>query len=139
MGVQMESPRTRRVGELIQAELSEIILRELKDPRIGFVTITGVDVTPDLRHADVFISVLGSKRDRDASLAALQNSAGFLRKELASRIEMKYFPDLKFKIDPSIEAGMKIDKIIRKLHANDDKSNNVNKNNDDTIDNGDRE
>jgi ribosome-binding factor A len=135
----MESPRTRRIGELIQAELSEIILRELKDPRIGFVTITGVDVTPDLRHADVFISVLGSKRERDASLAALQNSAGFLRKELAGRIEMKYFPDLKFKIDPSIEAGMKIDKIIRKLHANDDKNNKVNENNDDTIDNGDRE
>jgi ribosome-binding factor A len=135
----MESPRTHRVGELIKEELSEMILRELKDPRIGFVTITGVDVTPDLRHADVFISVLGSKKEREASLAALQNSAGFLRKELSSRIEMKYFPDLKFRIDPSIEEGMKIDKIIRKLHANDDKSNKVNESDNDTIDNSDRE
>jgi ribosome-binding factor A len=115
----MESSRVRRVGELIKEELSEIIKRDLKDPRVGFVTITGVDVTPDLRRADIYISVLGSKREKEATLAVLQKAVGYFRKELAARIEMKYFPDLKFAIDPSIEAGMKIDKIIRKLHAND--------------------
>jgi ribosome-binding factor A len=112
----MESSRTHRVGELIKEEISEIVRRELKDPRIGFVTITGVDVTPDLRHADVFISVLGTKLEREDTLSALQKAAGFLRKELAQRIELKYFPELKFAIDPSIEAGIKIDKIIKKLH-----------------------
>lgn len=118
----MESARTHRVGELIKEELSEIIQREVKDPRVGLMTITGVDVSPDLRHAIVFVSVLGSKKDKEGTLKGLQSSSGFLRKELAKRIRLKYFPDLKFEIDPSIEAGMKIDKIIRKLHKKEEKN-----------------
>lgn len=112
----METARTHRVGELIKEEISEIIQKEIKDPRIGFVTITGVDVTPDLRFAHVFISVLGSKKQKESTLKGLQSSSGFLRKELSKRIRLKYFPELKFEFDPSIEAGMRIDKIIRKLH-----------------------
>lgn len=115
----MESSRTHRIGELIKEEISEIIHREIKDPRIGFLTITGVDVTPDLRHADVYISVLGTKRQKEETLSVLQKAAGFLRKELSSRIEIKYFPDLRFAIDPSIEAGIKIDRIIKKIHESD--------------------
>jgi ribosome-binding factor A len=122
----MTSSRAHRVGELIKEEISEIILRELKDPRIGFVTITGVDVTRDLKHADVFISVLGSKREKAETLSALAKGTGFLRKELAKRIGLKFFPELTFAIDPSIAAGMKIDKIIRKLHVNDKDSINDN-------------
>lgn len=112
----MESARTQRVGELIKEEISEIIQTGLKDPRIGFVTVTGVDVTSDLRHAKVYISVLGSKKQKESTLEGLQSSSGFLRKELAKRIRLKYFPDLKFAFDPSIEAGLKIEKLIRKLH-----------------------
>jgi len=116
-----ESARTHRVGELIREELSEIIQRELKDPRIGFVTITGVDVSPDLRHADVYISVLGSEKQKKESLKGLQSSSGFLRKELSKRVRMKYFPELKFQFDPSIERGMRIERIIRKLHKEEEK------------------
>ncbi|NCO65568.1 MAG: ribosome-binding factor A [Candidatus Aquicultor secundus] len=117
----METARTRKVGELIKEEISEIIQKEIKDPRIGFVTITGVDVTPGLRFAHVFISVLGNKKQKESTLKGLQSSSGFLRKELSKRIRLKYFPELKFEFDPSIEAGRRIDKIIRKLHKHEEK------------------
>ncbi len=112
----MESARAQRVGGLIREELSELIRREVKDPRVGFVTITGVDVSPDLRHATVYISVLGSKKEKENSLRILQKTGRFLRKELAKRIRTKYFPELKFEFDPSIESAMRIEKIIKKLH-----------------------
>lgn len=111
----MESTRARRVGELIKEELSELIRREVKDPRVGFVTITGVDVTPDLRYATIYISVLGSNKEREDSLKILQKTGGFLRKELAKRIRLKYFPELKFEFDRSIESALRIEKIIKKL------------------------
>lgn len=118
----METARTHRVGELIKEELSEIIQREVKDPRVGLVTITGVDVSPDLRHATVFVSILGNRKQKEDNLKGLQSSSGFLRKELAKRIRIKYLPELKFEIDPSIEAGMRIDKLIRKLHKDEEKN-----------------
>ncbi|HEY3374248.1 MAG TPA: 30S ribosome-binding factor RbfA [Candidatus Aquicultor sp.] len=125
-----ETARTHRVGELIKEELSEIIQREVKDPRIGLVTVTGVEVTPDFRHATVYVSVLGNNKKRSETIKGLQSSSGFLKKELAHRIRIKYFPDLKFEIDPSIEAGMRIDKVIRKLHKNEGKlQNNTNEGN----------
>ncbi|MCL6472518.1 MAG: 30S ribosome-binding factor RbfA [Firmicutes bacterium] len=118
----MQTARAQRVGELIKKELSDIIKREIKDPRIGFVTITGVDVSPDLRHADIFISVLGSRKAKEATLEGLQSSSGFLRKELSKRIRTKHFPELKFAFDPSIEAGMRIEKIIKKLHKKEEET-----------------
>lgn len=117
----MESARTHRVGELIKEEISEIIQRELKDPRIGFVTVTGVDVTADLRSAKVYVSVLGTKSQRDSTLQALQSSSGFIRKALSKRIRIKYFPELKFAYDPSVEAAQRIEKVIRKLHKQEEK------------------
>jgi len=117
----MESARTHRVGELIKEEISDIIQKELKDPRIGFVTITAVDVAPDLRHAVVYITVLGSRKQKEETLKGLQNSSGFLRTLLAKRIRIKYLPELQFAFDPSIETGMRIEKIIRKLHEEEEK------------------
>ncbi|MBE0447642.1 MAG: 30S ribosome-binding factor RbfA [Actinobacteria bacterium] len=111
----MESARTHRVGELIKEEISDIIKKELKDPRIGFVTITGVDVTPDLRYANVFISVLGARKQKEETLKGLQSASGFLRNMLSKRIRIKYLPELRFTFDPSIEAGIRIEKVIRKL------------------------
>jgi ribosome-binding factor A len=117
----MATARTHRVGELIKEEMSEIIQKEIKDPRIGFVTITGVDVSRDLKYAVVYITVLGNKQQKQSTLKGLQSSSGFLRSELSKRIRLKHFPELKFEFDPSIEAGMKIDKIIRKLHKEEEK------------------
>ena len=118
----MESARTHRVGELIKEELSEMIKRQLKDPRIGLVTITGVEVSPDLRHADVYIDVLGNKKQRETTLEGLRRSSGYLRKELSKKLRLKHFPELKFEFDPSIEAGLRIEKIIKKLHRREEES-----------------
>lgn len=117
----MESARTHRVGELIKEEISDIIKKELKDPRIGFVTITGVDVSPDLRYANVYISVLGATKQKEETLKGLQSSSGFLRSVLSKRIRIKYLPELRFAFDPSIEAGMRIEKVIKKLHKEEEK------------------
>lgn len=114
----MNSARTHRVGELIKEEISDIIRKELTDPRIGFVTITGVDVTTDLKRADVYITVLGSKKEKQDTLRGLESSSGYLRTLLAKRIKIKHLPELKFHFDPSIEKGMRIEKILRKLHEN---------------------
>jgi ribosome-binding factor A len=120
-GRMMESARTHRVGELIKEEISDIIKKELRDPRIGFVTITGVDVTPDLRYADIYISVLGNRKQKEETLKGLQSSSGFLRSMLSKRIRIKYLPELRFSFDPSIEAGMRIDRAIKKLHKEEEK------------------
>jgi ribosome-binding factor A len=116
----MASGRIRRIGELMKEEISDIIQKEMKDPRIGFVTITGVDVTGDLKHADVYITVLGSKKEQQSTLQGLTNSSGFLRTLLAKRIKIKYLPELKFHLDPSIEKGLRIEKLIRNLHKDED-------------------
>ncbi|MDI6717261.1 MAG: 30S ribosome-binding factor RbfA [Actinomycetota bacterium] len=117
----METSRTQRVGELIKEEISDIIHKELKDPRIGFVTITGVDVTPDLRIAKVYISVLGNREQKERTLSGLQSSSGFIRKVLSKRIKMKHFPELRFVFDPSIEAAMRIEKVIARLRKKEQK------------------
>jgi ribosome-binding factor A len=119
-GSVMASGRIRRVGELIKEEISDIIQKEMKDPRIGFVTITGVDVTADLKHADVYITVLGSKKEQQSTLQGLTSSSGFLRTLLAKRIKIKYLPELQFHFDPSIEKGLRIEKLIRNLHKDED-------------------
>ena len=92
--------------------LSEAIATELKDPRVGFVTVTSVDTSPDLRHARVFVSVLGDDEQRDASLAGLSSSHGYLQSRVASRLRMKHTPTLEFAYDPSIERVMRINRLL---------------------------
>lgn len=108
--------RPERVGELFKAELSEIITRELKDPRLGFVTVTGVDVSPDLKHAAVYVSVLGSDETKLASLAALESAKGFMRGELGRRVRLKFLPELRFKLDTTAEESSKIQRLLGKIH-----------------------
>jgi ribosome-binding factor A len=107
--------RQKRVGELIKQEISELILREIKDPRIGFVSITSVDLTADLRHAKVFISVLGSESERKSSLAGLRNAGGFIRRELGHRLRLKYVPEINIVYDNSIEEGARIISLIESV------------------------
>ena len=111
--------RMRRVNESVRHVLSEA-LPELKDPRVGFVTVPGVETSPDLRHARVFVSVLGSERKRERSLAALQAAHAFLQARLARELRMKRTPQLSFEYDPSVERGVRLGQLIDELVPDDD-------------------
>ncbi|SHE12106.1 ribosome-binding factor A [Chlamydia abortus] len=112
----MSRIRTGRVGEQIKKELSQIIQNEFKDPRIGFVTITGVDVTNDLSQAKVYLSVLGSDEEKEETLKALNRGMGFLRSELSKRIRLRVTPELIFKFDTSIDYGTRIEKLLGQIN-----------------------
>jgi ribosome-binding factor A len=112
--------RMRRVNESIREVLSEAI-GSLQDPRIGFVTVTGVKTSPDLRHARVFVSVLGSERKREQTLAGLTSAHGVLQARIADELRMKRTPTLAFEYDPSVERGIRMTQLIDEL-AHDDSS-----------------
>ncbi|ADM69768.1 30S ribosome-binding factor RbfA [Paenibacillus sp. SEL3] len=108
----MAKIRTGRVGEQIKKELSQLIQTELKDPRIGFITVTGVDLTNDLSQAKIYLSVLGDEEQKNSSLKALDKANGYLRSELGKRIRLRHIPELIFKIDESIAYGSRIEKLL---------------------------
>jgi len=108
------SDRMRRVNESVRAVLAEA-LGALKDPRIGFVTVTGVETSPDLRHARVFVSVLGSEKKRARSLAGLDAAHGVLQARLAQELRLKRTPQLTFQYDPSVQEGVRMSKLIDDL------------------------
>ncbi|WP_232697174.1 30S ribosome-binding factor RbfA [Brevibacillus daliensis] len=111
----MNKTRMSRVSEEIKKELSILLQREMKDPRIGFVTVTDVEVTSDLQQAKIFVSIFGDEAKREESLKGLQKAKGFLRTELGRRIKLRHVPELLFKVDASIDYGSKIDNILRKI------------------------
>ncbi|MFN2466677.1 MAG: 30S ribosome-binding factor RbfA [Gaiellaceae bacterium] len=108
--------RIRRVNAALREVLSEA-LPELKDPRIGFVTLTGVETSPDLRHARVFVSVLGSERARAATLDGLTAAHGVLQARVSRELRLKRTPQLTFEYDPAIEQGLRMSKLIDELAA----------------------
>ena len=108
----MPSERLRRVNEAVRQVLSDAITQDLKDPRIGFVTVTAVDTSPDLRHARVYVSVLGPEADRDATLQGLRSAHGFLQRRVAGELRLKHTPTLDFVYDPSVERGMRISELL---------------------------
>jgi ribosome-binding factor A len=108
------SERMRRVNESVRQVLAEA-LPDLKDPRIGLVTVTGVDTTPDLRHATVYVSVLGSARKRNRSLAGLEAAHGLLQARLGRELRLKRTPQLSFEYDPSVERGVRMTRLIDEL------------------------
>ena len=111
--------RTRQVGVMLREELDDIIRREVKDPRIGFMSITNVDVPPDLRTARVYISVLGTDQERRDTLDALRSAAGFIRHHLKPRLRMRQIPDLEFRDDRSMEYAEQISATLRELKSAD--------------------
>jgi len=111
----MANKRAVRVGELLKEEISQIVLREMKDPRIGFVSVTDVEVSGDLRHAKVFISVYGSDQEKKETLEGLQQAQGFVRKLVGERIKIHHTPEIIFRYDDSIENGVHISEIIKDL------------------------
>jgi ribosome-binding factor A len=112
------SDRMRRVNESVRQVLSEAV-GQLKDPRIGFVTITGVETSADLRHARVYVSVLGGERKRQQTLACLAAAHSVLQAQLARELRMKRTPQLAFEYDPSVERGVRMTKLIDELARDD--------------------
>ena len=111
----MSQQRSERVAEAIRKEISQIIHNELKDPRIGFITITRVEVTDDLRYAWVYFSILGTTGDRRKTLEGLNHAAGFLRSQIGQRLRLRFTPELRFKFDRSIEYSAHIAEVLEKL------------------------
>jgi ribosome-binding factor A len=111
----MTSPRIARLRELFKQETSTILQREMKDPRIGFVSVTDVELTPDLRHAKIFVSIYGDDEAKAKTMEALTNAAGFFRTELAHRIRLRYAPQIAFRIDDSIEKGDRVNRLLRQV------------------------
>jgi ribosome-binding factor A len=107
------SVRTERVADQIAKEVSLIIDRELKDPRVGFVTVTGAKVTEDLRYADVYVSVLGDKDKREKSMAGLARASGFVRSLVGKRVRLRYVPEIRFRLDDSLIRAEKVDKLLQ--------------------------
>jgi ribosome-binding factor A len=114
-------PRSRRIAEQIQRELSDIIRVELKDPRVGMITITDVEMTPDNAHARVFFTVLGQQPRIDEAASGLQHAAGYLRSQLAQRIKIRVVPQLHFEYDASVERGIRLSQLIDAAVADDKK------------------
>jgi len=111
----MEGKRSDKIADLIQKETSQMLMRGLKDPRIGFVTITKVAVTEDCRTARIYFSVTGSLEDRARTTEGLNSAKGYVRKELGRRIRMKYTPEISFQFDPSIEYAIHIGEVIEQI------------------------
>lgn len=112
------SDRTRRVGESIKEELALMVERgQVKDPRIGFITFTDVDLSKDIKHARVYFSSLGNTKQKAAAAEGLNSARGFIRTELGKRLRLKYTPELEFKFDETVEASAKISKLLHQLRA----------------------
>jgi len=103
--------RPQRVGDLIQRELSELVARELRDPRVGMVTLTAVDVSPDMSHAKVFFTLLDKERLEEVQ-EGLRRAAGFLRSQLAKRVKLYSIPELRFEYDESVERADRLSRLI---------------------------
>jgi ribosome-binding factor A len=108
----MQAGRMPRVDEAVREVLSAAITQDLKDPRVGFVTVTGVETSPDLRHATVFVSVLGDDARRADSLVGLEAASGFLQRRVASELRLKNTPTLAFSYDHSVDRGMRISELL---------------------------
>ena len=112
-------PRARRVADQMQRELSELIRLEVKDPRVGMLTITEIEVTRDMDHAKVFFTTLGGKTEHDACLEGLQRASGFLRTHLSQRMQLRQVPKLSFVYDHSVERGVQLSQLIETAVAED--------------------
>lgn len=111
----MASRRQRKVAELLHEEISQLIQYGTQDPRVGFVTVTGVEITPDLRQARVYVTVLGDQADAKSSLEGLNNAKGYFRRQLGQTVSLRYIPELVFKLDTSLEHGMRIEHLLDSL------------------------
>lgn len=110
------STRTDRVSDLIKGEVSRLLLREVRDPRVGFVTITGATVSPDLKNVRVFVSILGEPQARQASIKALNSASGFFRRALFKNLGLRFAPAVRFELDESLDQGDRIERVLQQIH-----------------------
>lgn len=116
------SRRTDRVGDLVRAELSDLLARDVADPRARGAVVSSVDLSPDLKHAVVLVSVLGAEEERQEAVEALQGASGYLRTRLAKRLRLRNVPDLKFRLDRGPEHSQRISELLENLHVDDESS-----------------
>ncbi len=109
------SQRAERVAEFIKQEISVLLQRGLKDPRVGFVTVTDVEVTRDLRNAKVYISVFGSDEKRQESMDGLKAATGFIRREIGKHLRLRYIPEITFRFDDSVQYGAHINELLQDI------------------------
>ena len=119
VNIRMEYKRADRVGDLILKELAELLLRKVKDPRLADITLTDVKVSPDLRHARVFYSLLGDDERKAEAVVGLQSATGFVKRELSKRLHLRRIPDIEFCLDSSLEYGSHIDRLLTELEGPD--------------------
>lgn len=114
----MEYKRSDRVADQLQREIADLLFRRVKDPRVAGITITGVEVTADLRYAKVFYCIMGSNSEEDKLNASegLSKARGFIRQQLGKRLRMRYLPELEFQYDASFDYGDKMDRLLKELH-----------------------
>jgi ribosome-binding factor A len=112
----MGSIRPERVAELVQREVTDILSRKLRDPRLAGVTVTDVEVSGDLKVATIFVSTLAGGAERQAALGALARAAGVVRRELAPRLNLREVPEVRFRFDESVERGARVEDLLRRLH-----------------------
>jgi len=117
-----EFSRKLRIEELIQREIAILIQQEIKDPRIGMVTVSGVDISPDLKHAKIYVTFLGDEKDHAKNVTALNHAARFLRHELARRLYLKAIPAIRFVYDESIARGARLSELIDTAVAGENKN-----------------
>lgn len=117
----MSELRVRKIQEFIKQEVSNMLLYDLKDPSLGFVTVTEVKVTGDLREATVYVSLFGKGEEKKKSLEALNKAKGFVRRELGQRLKIYYTPEITFEQDTSLDYGMHIDGLLKKIHKEEEK------------------
>jgi ribosome-binding factor A len=115
----MEHKRADRIADLILKELAEVLLRRVKDPRLADITLTNVEVSPDLRHAKVYYSLLGDDEKRSKATVGLESARGFVKRELGKRLQLRRMPDISFCFDASLEHGSQIDRLLAELKESD--------------------
>jgi ribosome-binding factor A len=111
----MPAKRSDRVGALLQSAIAELLLRDVKDPRIGLVTVTGIELSSDLKHARVFVSVVGDAPTRARALQGLGSARPYLQSQAGKRLGLRFTPELRFEIDPSIDRAARIEDLLREL------------------------
>ena len=112
----MSKVRVEKLQELMKQEISDIVLHELKDPRIGFVTVTSVSCTEDLREAKIYVSIMGDEKAARESLHGLNSSLGFVRREIGRRIRLRFTPEISFALDASLDYSDNIQRLLNEIH-----------------------
>jgi ribosome-binding factor A len=118
----MQKGRPHRVGEEVRKTLADLLTKGLKDPRIGFVSVMEVRMSPDLRHANCYVSLLGSESERKSSLAGLRSASGWLRREVSKRLRLRFSPEMRFFEDTTLERVFHLEDVFREMHEDDEQT-----------------